>query len=241
MGSLRSNLHSVAHQDWKSKLTLLHCISSDLKIIHSQELIHRDLHSGNILLNSLHSAYIADLGLSISTSIALKTKRHGIYGIIPYIALETLDRGQYTTASDIYSFGIIMWEILYGKSVSYNQEFGIRLQIEICSNDLRPTVIGNNPQSYLSLMKKCWEKKPENRPSAIEICETLNEWQNDGNVLLELVKSEEIINSTYLQAYPNNIYKSKFIEHTTTILHQGSFIIFLLNKFYLILIISYNI
>ncbi|RIB17476.1 hypothetical protein C2G38_2313632 [Gigaspora rosea] len=67
--------------------------------------------------------------------MALKTERSRIYGILLYIAPETLDEDQYTTASDIYSFGIIMWEILYGRPVSYSQEFGM-LQIEICRNDL---------------------------------------------------------------------------------------------------------
>ena len=88
MGSLRKNLHSVARMKWKDKLTLLHCIVSDLQIIHSQELIHRDLHSGNILQDHLHSAYIADLGLSISANIALNSEGRGIYGMLPYVAPE---------------------------------------------------------------------------------------------------------------------------------------------------------
>ncbi|CAG8623451.1 1960_t:CDS:2, partial [Ambispora leptoticha] len=74
MGSLRQNLRSVAEIEWKDKLNLLQCIASDLQIIHSHNLIHRDLHSGNILLNSLKSAYIADLGLSITANIESKTK-----------------------------------------------------------------------------------------------------------------------------------------------------------------------
>ena len=65
LGSLRQNLYSVAKLEWKKKLNLLLCIASDLQIIHSQNLIHRDLHSGNILQDNLYSAYIADLGLSI--------------------------------------------------------------------------------------------------------------------------------------------------------------------------------
>ena len=79
--------------EWKNKLTLLQYIASDLQIIHSQELIHRDLHSGNILQDYLNSAYIADLGLSISTNIALNAERYGVYGMLPYITPEALDRG----------------------------------------------------------------------------------------------------------------------------------------------------
>ena len=46
-GSLRQNLHTISKMDWKDKLNLLQCIASDLQIIHSHDLIHCDLHSGN--------------------------------------------------------------------------------------------------------------------------------------------------------------------------------------------------
>ncbi|CAG8646698.1 671_t:CDS:2, partial [Ambispora leptoticha] len=222
MGSLRQNLHAVSKMKWKDKLVLLDCIASDLQIIHSQNLIHRDLHSGNILLDELHIAYIADLGLSISTNIAQITEKRGVYGILPYIAPESLDSGQYTTESDIYSFGIIMWEILYGNSVSYNQDFGTQLQLEICNNDLRPTIINDTPQCYINLMKRCWEKQPIDRPSAIEICEVLTEWQNDETILSELISSDEILEKINSTPYPVDLYKSKFIKYTS-LLYQGGF------------------
>ena len=60
LGCLRKNLHAIAKMNWNDKLNLLQCIASDLQIVHSYDLIHRDLHSGNILLNNLKSAYIAD-------------------------------------------------------------------------------------------------------------------------------------------------------------------------------------
>ena len=96
-GSLRKNLHDIVELKWKRKLNLLLCIASDLKIIHSQDLIHRDLHSGNVLQrHDLHCAYIADLGLSISTNIKSKSEHDGIYGVLPYIAPEILNRKPYT-------------------------------------------------------------------------------------------------------------------------------------------------
>ncbi|RIB09217.1 kinase-like domain-containing protein [Gigaspora rosea] len=197
---------------WKDKLVLLHCIAYDLQIIHSQNLIHRDLHSGNILQDNLHIAYIADLGLSMSTNIALATEgERGVYGILPYIAPESLDRGQYTTASDIYSFRIIMWEVLYGNLY----HLGSQLPLEICHNDLRPAIINDSPQCYINLMKKCWENEPTNRPSAIKICEILTEWQNDKNILSELTYSDEIlenIKSTQIQSYPADFIKANLLN-----------------------------
>ncbi|RIB26247.1 hypothetical protein C2G38_2268928, partial [Gigaspora rosea] len=115
-----------------------------------------------------------------------------------------------------------MWEILYGKSVSYNLEFGSQLQIEICRNNLRPTIIENTPQCYINLMKKCWERDPINRPSATKVCEIFAEWLIDESILLELTKSDELlrnyVESTHnIQTYSDDIYKSKLISYTTSL------------------------
>ncbi|CAG8450755.1 8633_t:CDS:2 [Cetraspora pellucida] len=84
--------------------------------------------------------------------------------------------------------------------------------MEICSNDLRPSIVKDSPQSYLSLMKKCWEKDPLKRPSAKQICEILIEWHSDANILLEL----ELNKSELLKdPYPDNVYRSKFINFTS--------------------------
>ncbi|RIB27412.1 kinase-like domain-containing protein, partial [Gigaspora rosea] len=190
-GCLRKNLNTIAQTDWKDKLNLLLCIASDLQIIHSHDLIHRDLHSGNILLNSLKSAYITDLGLSIAT----KSKSDGVFGILPYIAPEVWDNQQYTKASDIYSFGMIMWEILNGKSVPFEEtsKFQSKSQSKIqqICNGLRLPIHENTATCYADLIKKCWNAEPERRPTAKEICNILVEWQNNETILSELSESEK--------------------------------------------------
>ncbi|RIB27546.1 kinase-like domain-containing protein [Gigaspora rosea] len=173
---------------WKDKLNLLFSITSDLKAIHSQKIIHRDLHSDNILQDNLYSAYIADLGLSIPY---LKQKDYEVYGVLPYIDPEVLLGKPYTTASDIYSFGIIMWEILYGRTVSCNSKLDDKdIQLQICYNDLRPPVNKEAPQCYVDLMKLCWYKESGNRPTAEELCKTFRKWQSDEQILTELHKSK---------------------------------------------------
>ncbi|RIB23706.1 kinase-like domain-containing protein [Gigaspora rosea] len=214
MGSLHNNLYSVAQLKWKDKLTLLHCIASDLKIIHSQNLIHRDLHSGNILQNDLHSAYIADLGLSISANI--KSKNNGVYGVLPYIAPEILRGEHYTKAADIYSFGIIMWEILHGKPVVFERksEFQFNLALHICIG-LRPYVFEDIASHYVDLMKECWDKEPEIRPSAEKLYDILIEWQNDKDILFELSEHDKKIQNIAnrnMQIYKPS-YKSKFYKN----------------------------
>ena len=221
LGSLRQNLYSVARLEWKKKLNLLLCIASDLQIIHSQNLIHRDLHSGNILQDNLYSAYIADLGLSISANIALE--KEGVYGVLPYIAPEVLCGNPCVVESDIYSFSIIMWEIFSGKAVPFkHSSYSIRtqFQIQVCSGS-RPPIMEGTPQRYIDLMEKCWDGNPENRPSAKKIYEIFTEWQNDEKILLELTESNKILKNT--ETYSEAVYKSEFIPYTNQLSYQGKY------------------
>ncbi|RIB10634.1 kinase-like domain-containing protein, partial [Gigaspora rosea] len=143
-------------------------IASDLKIIHSHGLVHRDLHSGNILQDDLHNAYIADLGLSMSANMKLKFKPGEIYGALPYVAPEVLNTNLYTEASDIYSFGIIMTEIFTGYPPYYNIPHNEILAIQICLG-LRPKIKCKIPKLLQDLMNRCLDAKPQNRPTANEL------------------------------------------------------------------------
>ncbi|RIA86641.1 kinase-like domain-containing protein, partial [Glomus cerebriforme] len=97
-------------------------ITSGLISIHKSNIIHRDIHSGNILLNSTNhiskyskEAVICDLGISKSALESTDDKVYGIYGITSYIAPEVFKTQKYTSASDIYSLGMIMWELMTGR------------------------------------------------------------------------------------------------------------------------------
>src|SRR5688572_9284420 len=95
------NLRNYFKKDlnWKEKLRMLYEITHSLCSIHNLEFIHKDLHSGNILCDH-DDSYVSDFGLSqlINNNSSLS-----VYGVLPYIAPEVLDKKPYTFASDIYS------------------------------------------------------------------------------------------------------------------------------------------
>ncbi|CAI2192628.1 6707_t:CDS:1, partial [Funneliformis geosporum] len=112
---------------------------------------------------------ISDLGLSKPIEYyQLPFKKHNIYGILPFIAPEILNEQPYTLASDIYSFSIIMWEIISGVIPFKNEAYDFHLCLDICKGR-RPEIIKNTPQCYIDLMKKCWNINPLKRPTALEI------------------------------------------------------------------------
>ena len=95
------------------KLSQLRDIAKGLNSIHQKELVHRDFHTGNILNKVVSNnvlCRITDLGLSKPVNEA----DNKVFGVLPYVAPEVLREKGYTKVSDIYSFGIIAWEILSG-------------------------------------------------------------------------------------------------------------------------------
>src|ERR1051325_8858676 len=98
---------------WYDKLNKLCDITIGLKNIHDADTVHQDYHSGNIFLSVGKTPIMGDLGLSKSALESLD-ENNEICGIIPYVAPEIFQGQKYTKASDMYSFGMIMWELMTG-------------------------------------------------------------------------------------------------------------------------------
>ncbi|GES73279.1 kinase-like domain-containing protein [Rhizophagus clarus] len=170
---------------WKYKLGILYNISSELYKIHGKGLIHRDLHIGNIVCNSLPC--ITDMGLCKPANYhELNNKeKKGPYGVESYLAPEILRGENYTQASDIYSLGIIIYEVISELPPYYNISTRDRiLAVEICEG-LRPEFNIKVPQLILHLIKRCLDADPLNRPSTSEISRTFHEWLTEFNKYCE--------------------------------------------------------
>ncbi|CAG8667665.1 5961_t:CDS:2 [Racocetra fulgida] len=144
---------------WK-KLRLLHRISEGLDLMDLREMIHHDLHSGNILIKQDGFPTIADLG--ISKPIDDSSDNNAVYGVIPYVAPEVLKGEKFTHASDIYSFAMIIWEVISGCRPFSDRKHDEFLILDII-NGLRPKIPINIPQELVDLMEICWHQDPEKR------------------------------------------------------------------------------
>ncbi|CAB4444217.1 unnamed protein product [Rhizophagus irregularis] len=181
---LRQNHNQLT---WKDRINISYEIIFALSYIHVEKAIHRDLHSGNILYSQLNNRWcISDLGFcgpadKSSTSI---------YGNLPYIAPEVIVGSEYTFASDIYSFAILMWEISSGQTpfINYEHENDIIMNI---INGIRPKIMPGTPLEYKNLMKECWDADPLKRPDADLLKTKIRKINIDyQNMSDELFKSE---------------------------------------------------
>ena len=174
-GSLRNNL-LIKKYNPNDKFGNLLSISLQLESIHKLNLVHGDFHNGNILYKSQGVIEISDFGLC--RLVNQPNTKNDIYGVLPYMAPEVLRGKPYTKAADIYSFGIIMWEMISGVPAFHNIPHDFNLSLNICRG-IRPEIIEGTMPEYVELMKRCWDNDPEKRPTANELSKIFNEWHKN--------------------------------------------------------------
>jgi tRNA A-37 threonylcarbamoyl transferase component Bud32 len=113
-GSLYNLLHNGQPLPWKIRYSISMDIATGLAYLHSKKILHRDLKSPNVLLDQNLRAKLADFGLAEvrHETMTTSTMANQTAGSLPWMAPELFQRkAQYTEAADIYSTGMIFWEI----------------------------------------------------------------------------------------------------------------------------------
>jgi serine/threonine protein kinase len=176
-----------------------------------------------LLNNTIKSSYIGDLGLAISVSETDGIK--DVQGVMPFLAPELLSgHGSYSQATDVYAFGIIMWEISSHEKPfdDFNHDKYLALKI---LKGFRPTITDDTPPFYRDLMQKCWHADPTQRPTADEIEELTMNWGNINRYTQEIkdqIKEAEDIRLQNTQikkekktSHPGAIYTSRLLSNIT--------------------------
>ena len=141
-------------------------VAQGLRYLHASRppILHGDLKARNILVDSRFRAKLCDFGLS--------TKTGNIISGTPYWLAPEYLRGQsdYTEMCDIYSIGIILYEIYSRKSPYEGENFKEVLR-KVCDRrtNKRPVVPTTCPSKMTDLMKKCWSPDPQFRPIARDL------------------------------------------------------------------------
>src|SRR5437763_3920007 len=130
--------------------------------------------------------FITDLGLCGPVADESSGK---IYGIIPYIAPEVLfEEEKNTKESDVYSIGMLMWEIFTGRPPFDDRAHDHHLIFDISEKGLQPPILPEMSDDYAQMMQKCWDMDPSKRPTIREL------WDFADNKLEEIYKGK--INSS---------------------------------------------
>ncbi|KAL6073683.1 Myotubularin-like phosphatase domain [Balamuthia mandrillaris] len=183
------NLYDFIHKatgalDWGLRLRIVRDVAEGMNFLHSTipPTIHRDLKTPNVLMASTSSsaptvAKVADFGLSTQMTEA-RMKGRNVWNPV-WLAPEIMQNKEYTEKADVYSFGIIMWEVisLQHPFKEYTAEYDADSRLEdAIIQGLRPSVTfpeASESPEYMSLMQACWDDDPSARPDFATIIQRL--------------------------------------------------------------------
>uniref|UniRef100_A0A3P9HG42 Focal adhesion kinase 1 n=2 Tax=Oryzias latipes TaxID=8090 RepID=A0A3P9HG42_ORYLA len=169
LGELRSFLQVRKYSlDLATLILYSYQLSTALAYLESKRFVHRDIAARNVLVSTVDCVKLGDFGLSryMEDSSYYKASKGKLP--IKWMAPESINFRRFTTASDVWMFGVCMWEILmYGikpfQGVKNNDVIG---RIE---NGERLAMPPQCPPTLYSLMTKCWSYDPSKRPRFNEL------------------------------------------------------------------------
>ena len=144
-------------------------ISYGLHALHSVNILHRDLKSDNILLDAFNQAKIADFGLSqIKTSSSSQSQKTGSIasaaGTIPWIAPELFEGHAHSKAADVYSLGMVLWEIVARQTPFSGRMAPVIIGMVLAGK--RETLPKECPEVFRLMILACWDGDPQKRSTA---------------------------------------------------------------------------
>ncbi|KAL6074802.1 putative serine/threonine-protein kinase/receptor [Balamuthia mandrillaris] len=177
-GDLHKVLINEPNLPWRLKVKMACDTARGLLYLHlcSPPVVHRDLKSLNLLVDDMYNIKLTDFGISKALENSLETFNSKM-GTLNWLAPEVLDCRPYSPAADVYSFGIILWEILTQRTPFQGMH-----NFQILSAVARGqglTIPEDCDPTYAALMRDCWNVDPKDRPGMKEILDTLVEIESN--------------------------------------------------------------
>ncbi|KAH0791864.1 TKL family protein kinase [Histomonas meleagridis] len=150
-------------------------VAKGFMVLHKSGVIHHDLKSANILLDSEMLPIICDFGISIDKHFSSK-KRHEMIGTPNWLAPEVFEHKDYDFKIDVYAYGMLLWEILTG-SVPFKGKTNEEIEHAVAQKGQRPSIPIMTPTPLKNLINNCWVQDPKARPTFKEIYQMFAEHQ----------------------------------------------------------------
>ncbi|CAA6666739.1 unnamed protein product [Spirodela intermedia] len=145
-------------------------ISKGMNYMHQNNIIHRDLKTANLLIDEHEVVKVADFGVArVKSQSGVMTAETGTYR---WMAPEVIEHKPYDHKADVFSFAIVLWELLTGK-VPYEYLTPLQAAVGVVQKGLRPTIPKSTHPKLKELLERCWQQDPSERPDFSEILENL--------------------------------------------------------------------
>uniref|UniRef100_A0A8C4RTH5 Tyrosine-protein kinase n=1 Tax=Erpetoichthys calabaricus TaxID=27687 RepID=A0A8C4RTH5_ERPCA len=139
-------------------------IASGMAYLEMKNYIHRDLAARNVLVGENNTCKVADFGLARTENESVYEAKEGCKFPVKWTAPEAISLSQFTIKSDVWSFGILLYEIItYGK-MPYPGMVNFQVVQELSAGYRMPCPM-NCPPEFYEIMKECWKENASDRPT----------------------------------------------------------------------------
>ncbi|XP_041018900.1 serine/threonine-protein kinase STY17-like isoform X2 [Juglans microcarpa x Juglans regia] len=146
--------------------------SEGMKFLHQNNIIHRDLKAANLLMDGNGVVKVSDFGVArMQAQSGVMTAETGTYR---WMAPELIEHKPYDHKVDVFSFGVLLWELLTGK-LPYEHLTPVQAALGVVQKGLRPTIPSQTNPKLVELLERCWQQDPFLRPEFSEIVEILQQ------------------------------------------------------------------
>lgn len=147
-------------------------VAKGMDYLHQNHIIHRDLKAANLLMDENEVVKVADFGVArVQANTGVMTAETGTYR---WMAPEVIEHRPYDHKADIFSYGIVLWELLTGK-LPYADLTPLQAAVGVVQKGLRPTIPRGTNSRLAELMERCWHTNPTERPEFSEITKLMQE------------------------------------------------------------------
>ncbi|KAL3845361.1 hypothetical protein ACJIZ3_002764 [Penstemon smallii] len=159
-------------------------VSKGMSYLHQNHIIHRDLKAANLLMDENEVVKIADFGVArVQLKSGIMTAETGTYR---WMAPEVIEHKPYNNKADVFSFGVVLWELLTGK-LPYANLTPLQAAVGVVQKGLRPSIPKHTHPLIVELLERCWQQEPSLRPEFSEITDILQYMAKKVHFLLDCV------------------------------------------------------
>nr|KJB58021.1 hypothetical protein B456_009G190600 [Gossypium raimondii] len=147
-------------------------VSEGMSYLHQNGIMHRDLKAANLLMDENGVVKIADFGVArVQAQPGVMTAETGTYR---WMAPEVIEHKPYDHKADVFSFGVVLWEMLTGK-LPYENLTPLQAAVGVVQKGLRPVIPQHTRPKFVELLERCWQQDPSLRPEFSEITNLLED------------------------------------------------------------------